>query len=208
MQVEEQLISLCFPTPIWRFEFSGYEPVNDSIRKNLAALDWDALDAQNRADFGALHSFREDRFIPIDDFPSVRIVLEFFLSACNEIARDRKWDLGGKQLSLANFWVHVTPPGDVTQSHTHKPALLSGVYYVDKPEDSGDLVFVDVNQFHDYDPRSLPGEVDPISTPQVAFNAREGTMMIFPSWLPHKVPRNNSDGDRVSISFNAILTDR
>jgi hypothetical protein len=32
--------------------------------------------------------------------------------------------------------------------------------------------------------------------------------MIFPSWLPHKVPRNNSDRDRVSISFNAILTDR
>jgi len=42
---------------------------------------------------------------------------------------------------------------------------LSGVYYVDKPENSGDL--------------------------------------IFPGWLPHKVPRNDSDQRRVSISFNA-----
>ena len=29
-------------------------------------------------------------------------------------------------------------------------------------------------------------------------------MLIFPGWLPHKVPRNDSDRRRVSISFNAI----
>lgn len=208
MHVEEQVMTLCFPTPIWRFEFSDFEPVNDAIRKQLAALDWRKLDQENAQSFGALHSFKEDRFIPIEDFPSVRIVLEYFLSACNEIARERKWDLRESQLTLGNFWVHATAPGEVTQSHTHKPAVLSGVYYVDKPEQSGDLVFVDVNQFHDYEPKSLPGEVDPISTPQVIVGAGEGTMIVFPSWLPHKVPKNLSSQDRVSISFNAVLTAR
>jgi hypothetical protein len=67
---------------------------------------------------------------------------------------------------------------------------------------------VDVNQFHEYDPKSLPGEVDPISSPQIILDAREGTMIVFPSWLPHKVPRNNSDRNRVSISFNAVLSAR
>jgi uncharacterized protein (TIGR02466 family) len=206
MHVEEQVMTLCFPTPIWRFDFKDYEPVNDAIRRELAALDWDKLDADNQASFGELHSFREDRFVSMDDFPSVRLVLEYFLTGCNEIARERKWDLTQSQLSLGNYWVHTTPPGEVTQSHTHKPAVLSGVYYVDKPEMSGDLVFVDVNQFHDYEPRSLPGEIDPISTPQVVVSAREGTMIVFPSWLPHKVPKNMSDRNRVSVSFNAVLT--
>lgn len=208
MHVEEQVITLCFPTPIWRFDFAGYEPVNDAIRKELAALDWNKLDEENQEAFGELHSFREDRFIPIDDFPSVRVVLEYFLTGCNEIARERKWDMRENQLTLGNYWVHATPPGEVTQSHTHKPAVLSGVYYVDKPENSGDLVFVDVNQFHDYEPKSLPGEVDPISTPQMVIKAGEGTMLVFPSWLPHKVPKNNSNRNRVSISFNAVLTAR
>ena len=46
--------------------------------------------------------FREDRFIPIDDLPSIRIVLEYFLSGCNAIARKRKWDLTEQQLTLGN----------------------------------------------------------------------------------------------------------
>lgn len=33
-------------------------------------------------------------------------------------------------------------------------------------------------------------------------------MIVFPSWLPHKVTKNNSDANRVSISFNAVLTAR
>ncbi len=208
MQAEEQFLTLCFPTPIWRIEFSDHEPVNDAIRKELAQLDWDKLDEENRAAFGPLHSFREDRFIPIDDLPSIRTVLEYFLSGCNDIARERKWDLMESQLTLGNYWVHVTPPGELTQSHTHKPAVLSGVYYVDKPENSGDLVFVDVNPFHEYNPKSLPGEIDPITSPQAIFKVEEGTMIIFPSWLPHKAPRNNSDRNRVSVSFNAVLTAR
>ena len=84
--------------------------------------------------------------------------------------------------------------------------MLSGVYYLDKPENSGDLAFVDVNQFHEYNPKPLPGEIDPITSPQVVFKSNEGTMFIFPSWLPHKVPRNNSDRNRVSASFNAVLS--
>jgi uncharacterized protein (TIGR02466 family) len=206
VQVDEQVLTLCFPTPIWRLDFSGYEPVNDAARKELAQLDWDQLDEQNQASFGALHSFREDRFIPIEDFPSIRIVLEYFLSACNEIARERKWDLAESQFTISNYWVHATPPGELTQSHTHKPAVLSGVFYIDKPENSGDLVFVDMNQFHDYNPKPLPGEIDPITSPQMMIKADEGTMLIFPSWLPHKVPKNNSDRNRVSVSFNAVLT--
>lgn len=206
MQVEEQLLTLCFPTPIWRFEFSDFEPVNDAIRTELARLDWRKLDQENRESFGSLHSFREDRFVSLEELPSARVVLEYFMTACNEIARERKWDLTEAQLTLGNFWVHATGPGEVTQSHTHKPAVLSGVYYVDKPENSGDLVFVDVNQFHDYEPRSLPGEVDPITTPQIVVKAQEGTMIVFPSWLPHKVPTNKSDRYRVSISFNAVVT--
>ena len=92
----------------------------------------------------------------------------------------------------------------MTQVHDHKPAVFSGVYYVDKPKDSGDLVFIDVNPYHQYSPRALPGKTDPITRPEITLGADEGTMLSFPGWLPHKVPKNYSDRRRVSISLNAI----
>ncbi len=204
MKVEEQNLTLCFPTPIWRFEFSDYESVNAAILEELERIGWDRLDERQRAIFHPSHSFSEDRFVSVDEVPSMRVVLELFVSACNAIARERNWDTREKKVSLRNFWIHATPPGDLTQFHNHKPDLLSGVYYVDKPEDSGDLIFVDVNPYHEYSPSVLPGTTDPITRPEMTFEAVAGTMLIFPAWLPHKAPKNNSTRRRVSISFNAF----
>ena len=204
MNVREQAVTLCFSTPIWRFEFSDFEPVNAAIRTELAELGWDKLDEEQRAMVHPSHSFSEDRFVSVDEVPALGAVLDFFVSGCNAIAKERNWDIREQKVSLQNYWVHATPPGELTQYHDHKPGLFSGVYYVDKPPDSGDLVFVDVNPYHEFSPRLLPGKTDPISCPEITFKAEEGTMLIFPGWLPHKVPRNMSARRRVSVSFNAI----
>lgn len=208
MKVKNQTMSLCFPIPIWCLEFADFEPVNDEIRRQLAELDWDKLDRENRAAFESLHTFREDRFVSLDEVPAIRVVLDYFVSACNAIAEERKWDIADRRMAVTSYWIHATNPGELTQSHNHKPAILSGVYYVDKPEGSGDLVFVDINPYQEYNPKPKQGESDPIASPQILFKADEGTMLVFPSWLPHKVPMNTSDRRRVSISFNAELVPR
>lgn len=204
MHVEEQALTLCFATPIWRFEFSDYEALNAEILEHLERLGWDRLDERQRAAVDASHSFSEDRFVTVEEVPAIGIILEYFIKGCNAIARERNWDIREQEVSLQNYWVHATPPGEITQHHDHKPGVLSGVYYVDKPENSGDLVFVDVNPYHAYRPAVLPGTSDPISRPEITMPADNGTMLVFPSWLPHRVPRNDSDRRRVSVSFNAI----
>ena len=203
MKVEDNALTLCFSTPIWRLDFSDYEPVNAAILTELDTLGWERLDERQRTIIHPSHTFSEDRFVTLEEIPTLQVILEFFVSGCNAIARERNWDLREKVVELQYYWIHVTPPGEVTQYHDHKPSLLSGVYYLDKPEDSGDLVFIDVNPFHEFSPRLLPGKSDPITCPEISLEADEGTMLIFPGWLPHKVPRNNSDRRRVSISFNA-----
>ena len=203
MKVEEQAVTLCFSTPIWRLQFSDYESLNADIREGLAQLGWTKLDEKQRRVVDASHTFSEDHFVTVNEVPAMGAVLDFFVSACNAIGRERNWDMREQQVSLQNYWVHSTPPGELTQLHSHKPGLLSGVYYVDKPHDSGELVFVDVNPYHEFSPRPLPGKTDPMTSPEITLKAEEGTMLIFPGWLPHKVPRNNSDRRRVSISFNA-----
>ncbi|MEE8115989.1 MAG: hypothetical protein V3V86_03000 [Gammaproteobacteria bacterium] len=37
----------------------------------------------------ASHTFSEDRFVTVDQAPSMRVVLDFFVTACNAIGRRR-----------------------------------------------------------------------------------------------------------------------
>ena len=38
-----------------------------------------------------------------------------------------------------------------------------------------------------------------------ALNIREGDLLLFPAYLPHKVNENKSDEDRIVISFNVNI---
>lgn len=48
MKVEKQNLTLCFSTPIWRFEFDDHVPINAAIREELERLGWDTLDERQR----------------------------------------------------------------------------------------------------------------------------------------------------------------
>lgn len=83
------------------------------------------------------------------------------------------------------FWFNAMAPGHATSEHTHdeNDELLSAVYYVEAPQDSGDLVLFD----------------GPL-TIRVAPEA--GILLFFPPDLPHAVETNRSGQPRLSIGIN------
>ncbi|EGV16368.1 2OG-Fe(II) oxygenase family protein [Thiocapsa marina] len=83
------------------------------------------------------------------------------------------------------FWLNLTGPGQGTSKHTHDEhdELLSGVYYVDIPPDSGDLILYD-------GPSTIRIEPQP------------GSFIFFPPHLPHAVEINRSALPRLSIGIN------
>jgi len=95
-----------------------------------------------------------------------------------------------RNLDLVSSWAHIHQPLESTTLHHHLPSQLSFVYYVSLPEGSGSFAF---------DFSSICGPIIPI-------DIKENMLMFFPSWLPHKVSKNLSDGKRISISgnFNAM----
>ena len=203
MQLRDRSMNLFFPTPVWSAVIEDHESLNARILEQLEGLDWTSLDEANRQTYGSDHTFREDRFITVDRVPATGEILGVFLGLCNEIVEHVNWKLGSAEMRITDYWYHVTEPEDVTQTHTHKPALLSGVYYVDKPEKSGHLVFIDQNPYHGYLPQIAGAETNPLLAAEVTVDVGPGAMVIFPSWLQHRVQRNESGKRRVSISFNA-----
>ena len=207
MQSKKIDTALCFPRPIWAVQFDDFEPVNEALRRELETVDWDALEREAREKFGPNHTFAEDRFVTLEQVPSFATILEQFIEHCRQIVEGLKWEVAGKELVLTGFWAHPTPPGERTDAHQHSPALLSGVYYVDIPPDSGNIVFIDDHPHAMYQPTLPPGVENYLGGQLLEIEAKEGLMLIFPSWMNHKVLTNNSDRPRLSLSFNAKIVD-
>lgn len=98
-------------------------------------------------------------------------------------------------------WINIHDRGGFNFQHMHDGCLLSGCFYLQVPEGSGDLVL--------RDPR--PGVVNGFSKGPIANGYRDiklkpeaGLLVLFPHWLEHFVEVHDSDTSRICIPFNAI----
>lgn len=96
-------------------------------------------------------------------------------------------------------WLTLNDPGDYTAQHNHSASDISGVYYIEVPEDSGDLFFKNPN-------KALISSYCYFHLSEVSIaKAVEGTIYLFPGWLDHGVLSNRSNKQRISLSFNIIF---
>ena len=105
-------------------------------------------------------------------------------------------------------WVNISPPGASNKIHYHANCHFSGVYYISlKAPECGSIYFRDprvASRMMTY-PATKPTE---FTVGEMRMKAEEGRMYVFPGWLEHGVDVNQSDSDRVGISFNVLATPR
>lgn len=108
-------------------------------------------------------------------------------------------------LKIINHWININGPSNFNVLHDHPMSELSGVYYVDVPENSGEIYFENPQCFKQYAELSAYKKEFAQTMKQHINNyiqPKEGLLLIFPSHLKHGVTPNQSDKDRISISFN------
>ena len=109
---------------------------------------------------------------------------------------------------VTGMWAVVNGPGSSNRLHNHPFNYLSGVFYLQVPKDSGSLIF--------HDPRPQSEVLSPPKKPQesihtahrVTWTPKQNDILFFPSWLQHEVKENNSQEERIVISFNIELKRR
>ena len=112
-------------------------------------------------------------------------------------------NLGIKEIMVPQLWVNVNKKGDWNTIHQHGPYHLSGTYYVKVPKDCGKLVFRDPrpgaigNTFFQY--KFTNGEF-------MKINLADGLLILWPSFLDHFVEPSQTDKERISISFDVVVT--
>jgi uncharacterized protein (TIGR02466 family) len=103
-------------------------------------------------------------------------------------------------------WLNVNRAGDFNTLHSHPGCFVSATYYVKVPPDmkGGEIYFRDPRG-----PAVAMYETPGIDLPWVGsglgipFSPVAGHLLIFPSWLEHRVEKFEGAGDRISIAFNA-----
>ena len=98
-------------------------------------------------------------------------------------------------------WANMHDRGGFNFLHMHEGCLLSGTFYLQVPEGSGNLVF--------RDPR--PGVLNsfakgsaPNAYRDVQLRPEAGLIVLFPHWLEHFVEVHTNDTPRIAIPFNAV----
>ena len=104
---------------------------------------------------------------------------------------------------LDNMWINISPKGAYNTIHGHPNCFMSGVLYLKTPENCGKIWFVHPSEVLEYDWKSHYWKEYSSHTSAFFYHkVFEKRCYLFPSWLKHGVEENNSEEDRISISFN------
>jgi uncharacterized protein (TIGR02466 family) len=114
------------------------------------------------------------------------------------------------KLEVSNFWLNINGYKDYNEIHTHPDSILSGVYYVDVPKNSGDIVFEngEKNLISSFWNNLTVKNYTPLNSVKHSYTPKDNLLLLFPSWLSHSVlPNLNQKEKRLSISFNFKIKD-
>jgi len=116
----------------------------------------------------------------------------------------------GANIKLVNGWININDPGleqlNNNFYHLHTSCFVSVVYYVDCPDDCGDLVLIPPHQMVDYAlPHQLIGTFNIFNSQRWHIKPKQGKLASFPAWINHFAQPNRGNRERISIAFNGIL---
>tara|TARA_B100001996_G_scaffold324109_1_gene269502 strand:- start:532 stop:1167 length:636 start_codon:yes stop_codon:yes gene_type:complete len=191
-----------FHTPLFEIELDNVD--NNLLIEKIYELREDDKEGVTKSNMGGWHSkFR-------DDTDGVETFFELF-KELGDILLNLPFDPKITEIENLDAWAMINKRNSWNQLHNHLFTFgkarcdLSGVYYVKVPEgDCGDILF-----------RNPVPAVVGNSFMMMRYHANKewerrfpktGFMYIFPAFLDHMVLPNNTDEDRISISFNMTVS--
>ena len=162
----------------YRLDYNN-KTILDSLRKNSDHFNYSHK----------INGRWENQYLDYQFVPEIKYI---FQKAC-QFGKDFISDsliVPNKSLGLDRdeFWFNIAKPGESTGWHDHKEgAVLSGVYYLNIPKESGDIQFrfKENNQWDYY-----------------TIKSKNNKLILFNSNIEHSVTKNRSNKARISLAFN------
>jgi uncharacterized protein (TIGR02466 family) len=186
-----------FPTLVWKVELSAQlrETIDTNVSAALARMRRDLPSITPGKGWQSIQTLHR-----LEDFKDLVACIHRTVAGILQFLR-----IGYDEFEITACWATVLTPGAEHKAHYHPNNFLSGVYYL-RTHPGADTI-----NFHD--PRSQTGVLRPPvaeltaeNTDQIVVRVKNGTLLVFPSFLQHSVDANRSQEERISISFNIMFS--
>jgi len=192
-------------------EFKVHELWPTAVYENNIDVKHEWLEKVKNFDYELMHTknglISVNRYI-LDEISDLK---KEILNHCKKFTRLYMHTTDKVDFYLQNSWIVKHNKNHWGQIHHHANSLLSGVYYLKTPPNSGNINFhkncLHMNMF----PPSIRMEYDLINyynVDQYSLRPKAGKILIFPAHLEHSIDINKSDNDRYSCAFNFYLKGR
>ena len=197
---ENQILKL-FPEPIFKYKFRDYEKFNKELSNYIYSLQSKDQEGLKRSNKGGWHS---ENFQLTDQnsiqFKFALKVQEYILNAFQNFG----WKIKNKNIRISEMWAIINKKNDFNVIHTHPNCYLSAAYYVKAPNNCGKFEIEHPNIAKKYAFPEIETKNE-LNLEVASIEIKEGDLLLFPSYLPHKVSQNFSEEDRIVISFNVDI---
>ena len=107
---------------------------------------------------------------------------------------------------IDNIWANINQKGHSNVFHDHPYSILSGAFYLTKGETAPIVFehpFKDINTY--FWKKSIIEEWNTTNVARWNIPPKPNILLIFPSWIQHKVSMNKENIDRITFSFNTKM---
>ena len=191
-----------FPHPIFQYKLDNYDNFNKEYAKYIYDLQKEDSKGQKLSNVNGWHS-------PFFDLSSSETLGYKFLIKIQpniaDVFKSYGWVFNPQKVKCSGMWAIINKKGNFNTEHIHPNSNLSGAYYVKAPKNCGKFKVTNPHSISrdKFPPRENPNELNRLVAEH---EIEEGDLLIFPSYLPHSVLPNQSDDDRIVISFNIYIS--
>jgi uncharacterized protein (TIGR02466 family) len=100
-------------------------------------------------------------------------------------------------------WAVILRQGGFQHEHIHTKTDLIGVYYVEVPAVAEDVPTGDLTLIEPRGGRLASRAI--WESAHYSIRPKPGTLLLFPSFVPHRVDQVRAPGDRISINFDVTI---
>ncbi|NDB82510.1 MAG: hypothetical protein EB127_07190 [Alphaproteobacteria bacterium] len=110
--------------------------------------------------------------------PVFKDLFEIFRLKVNEYIDTMNWNIYAE---IDNVWINVNYKNNSNRSHVHPNSILSGVFYINVPENSGSIFFENPSKtlFKTNLPFESKNRDDPILNSEIRYDSIQKRLLIF-----------------------------
>ena len=195
-------LHILFPTPVYQ-NFLEFRPSElKSMIDYVSNLDWASDKDIYEGPNGETTKLEAD-LLSEPELENLRKKID---EEVYNFAKSLQIDFSKHGLKRINSWGNLQKKGNYVKEHRHNNTQFSGVFYLQTPENSGDIIFTTRNAtwINSYWEPSLTG-YDDLNSFEKRFRPQQCGIFLFPAHLDHYVTPSHSEEERYSISFNYNL---